>query len=102
MSETGGTKGVGISDLLERSVAIVQAIDALRENEGAMVTICCDNPDYNGLPNCAIDVCDGWTDWEEESFRADTVLDCLQLALKSRTERVKRSNVELSDGRGGH
>lgn len=65
-------------------VAIVACIDQLRADEGATVTLCSDNADFNGLPNCAVEVTDAWTAYRPETFRADTLLEALQLACAAK------------------
>lgn len=74
--------------------AIVGAIDVLRAGEGDVVEIHCDNPDFNGLPNCAISVTAYWTDWLPRHFRADTVLACLQAAIAERSVVLARKGAE--------
>jgi len=55
-------------------------IDFLRADEGDSVTLLCDNPDFNGQPNCAIE-CNGyWTNWQDRRFAADTLQGALELA----------------------
>lgn len=55
-------------------------IDFLRADEGDSVTILCDNPDFNGQPNCAIE-CNGyWTNWEDRRYAGDTIEAALELA----------------------
>jgi hypothetical protein len=55
-------------------------IDFLRADEGDSVTILCDNPDFNGQPNCAIE-CNGyWTNWQDRRFGGDTIEVALELA----------------------
>ncbi len=71
---------------IERLRKITEPIDRLRENEGASVLICCDNPDFNGLPNCAVEITDGWTDWETLRFTGETVPEALANAEKGRKE----------------
>jgi hypothetical protein len=61
----------------QRALRMMELLNELRQGEGAMVTFCCDNPDFNGLPNCCVMVSDFWTDWEEREFRADTIEQCL-------------------------
>ena len=60
-------------------------INTLRAEEGAFVTIYCDNPDFNGQPNSKISVCASWTNWEEMMFGGDSVIEALRSA-KSRME----------------
>ena len=76
--------------------ATVRFINKLRADEGDCVTILCDNPDFNGQPNCAI-LCNGeWTDYDDLRFKGDTVLQCLTRACeakdswKQREERMSR------------
>lgn len=64
------------------AVECFKIIDELREEEGSAVAICSDNPDFNGMPNCQIEITASWTDWEPAYYRADTVLDCLKIAQK--------------------
>ena len=55
-------------------------IDFLRADEGNSVTLLCDNPDFNGQPNCAVE-CNGyWTNWQDRRFAADTLEGALELA----------------------
>jgi hypothetical protein len=52
-------------------------INELREEEGSSVTLVCDNADFNGKPNCLIQVIDEWTDWSEKDFTGDTLMESL-------------------------
>jgi hypothetical protein len=63
------------------------AIDRLREQEGNSVTIVCDNPDFNGLPNAAVEVCADWTDWKAERFTGESVSLALSAALDAMMKR---------------
>ncbi len=65
-------------------------IDKLRESEGASVTILCDNPDFNGQPNCAIEVYAEWTGWRCERFTGDTVFACLVAADERMLEVIEQ------------
>lgn len=57
-------------------------VDQLRHvAEGAEVTLCHDNPDFNDLPNCVIYAANPATKWEQRSYRADTVEEALRAAL---------------------
>lgn len=60
-----------------------EAIDLLTHGEGDMVTFCCKNPDFNGLPNECVIVNADWTGWQDRAFRADTRAECLVLAVKA-------------------
>lgn len=76
-----GTKSDGAEPANWRQAEIVRLIDLLREREGNSVTILCDNPDFNGQPNCAV-ICNGdWTDWQDKRFAQDTILDALSAAM---------------------
>lgn len=67
-------------DLSEKPFVIMAIVDRLREEEGATVAFCCDNPDFNGLPNCCVIYNGSATNWVDEDFRADTLIECLELA----------------------
>lgn len=73
------------------ALTFVGAIDALRAKEGDSVTILCDNPDFNGQPNCAIECSGEWTNWEPRRFAGDTVLSCLCAATAARREKEGES-----------
>lgn len=75
------------------ALRILRAIDLLRADEGASVTICCDNPELGG-PNCQIQVCDGWTGWKDRSFTGETVLGCLHRAIVERDQRTGRNDAD--------
>jgi hypothetical protein len=79
-------KKVGTSHAIAQANAdraIVEAIDRLREEEGASVTILCDDPDFNGKPDGAVIVCGSWTAWEDRRFDAPTVTEALRAAVKA-------------------
>lgn len=69
--------GAGRLDAIE----ILYGINLLREGEGDSVTICCDNPGDNDLPNCCIIVNAGWTDWKDKEYRGDELGICLEMAV---------------------
>ena len=48
--------------------------------EGAVVGLTGDNPDFNGQPNSVVMICAGFTGWCDRDFRADTVIEALRLA----------------------
>lgn len=58
---------------LERLVEFNRLLSRLRDGEGSSVTLLCDNPDFNGQPNNAIEVCGEWTDWKDVRFTGDTL-----------------------------
>lgn len=59
-------------------------LNTLRAPEGAEVSFGCDNPDFLGGANSAVDVCDDWTGWQRREFEGDTVLEALQAAYNER------------------
>lgn len=72
----------------ERAIADMQQLQNRHEllqtitaEEGAMVTFTGSNPDFNGLPNEAVTVCNAATGWSDHVFRADTIEACLQAAV---------------------
>lgn len=74
----------------------LRLMDILRSQEADSVTLCSDNPDFNGQPNCLV-ICNGdWTGWEDRRFQADTVLDALRAAAIE--YRQKNSDGGLSPG----
>ena len=81
-----------------RETEIVRLIEVLRSDEGDSVTILCDNPDFNGQPNCAI-VCNGdWTGWVDKRFAADSVLDALSMAMVEKSLPSPRKVIATSNG----
>lgn len=71
-----------LGDSMALSVALEGwlLIEQLRAPEGATVTLICDNPDFNGQPNCAVEIVDDWTAWKTVRFTGDTMLDALRKA----------------------
>ena len=59
-------------------------IERLRSDEGDSVTLCCDNPDFEG-PNNLVMVCGDWTNRVDRTFEAGTHLDALCAADAART-----------------
>ena len=66
----------------ERAIECWTLLEELREQEGHTVTLCCDNPD--GPPDAAIQVCGDWTEWDEVRIEGQTVLECLQKAVRAK------------------
>lgn len=80
----------------EHQAETLRLMDILRSQEADSVTLCSDNPDFNGQPNCLV-ICNGdWTGWEDRRFQADTVLDALRAAAIE--YRQKNSDGGLSPG----
>lgn len=57
-------------------------IERLRADEGNMVMILCDNPNFEG-PNSALVCCGEWTNWLDQRFTGDTVRAALKAACKA-------------------
>lgn len=58
-------------------------VENLRAPEGHSITLLCDSPDFNGQPNCAIEVCAEWTNWKPKRFTGDTILVTLMAANRA-------------------
>lgn len=87
---------------------ILQLIDELRYYEGASVLILCKNPDFNRQKNEAI-VCQApFTNWKEERFDGDTLVETLRKAAKAQATRppeahvakAYKGDIPLNDGWG--
>lgn len=52
----------------------------LREGEGDSITLLCDNPDFNGQPNNAVECCGAWTDWKDRRFTGDSLVGAVRTA----------------------
>ena len=62
----------------------VELINELRKEEGACVTIFCDNPDFNGEPNVYVEVTSDWTDFKTARFGGDTLVKALETAAEAK------------------
>lgn len=69
---------------------VLEPLNILRENEGATVTLFCDNPDFSGRPNNAIEVNDDWTGWDDQRYEGDTLAEALESALSHRKKLESR------------
>ncbi len=67
---------------MERLLAEMSCIHALRTDEGDSVTILCDNPE--GQPNNAVECCGAWTEWNDLRFDGETLLGALRSACAAR------------------
>lgn len=61
--------------------AIPLILQVLAE-EGATVTLTGSNPDFNGLPDEAVTVCNAATDWKDRTYRAASIAECMRSALR--------------------
>ena len=80
-----GLVGVGPRDGLNPRTVSWNLCEALRASEGSSVTLVCDNPDFNGQPNNAVDCNGDWTGWNDQRFTGDTILDALVAAHDAMT-----------------
>lgn len=76
-------------DQVEDSVAIVDAIEELRREEGAAVTICCQNPEGSGPDNEAVEVVAYWTNWQPLRFQGQTLRLALEGAIAEKREKTR-------------
>ena len=85
-SPDGSTTRASFLDGLVASYSseVLVAINKLRAEEGNSVSIMCDNPDFNGQPNNAVECCGDWTDWDDRRFTGDTLLAALQAAVAAK------------------
>lgn len=70
----------------EEKIKAWNLVETLRAPEGHTVTLICDNPDFNGQPNSAVECCGDWTLWEEQRFTGDNILEALQAARAAMLE----------------
>lgn len=66
----------------QRSQAIFEMVEELVEAEGHSITIVCPNPDFNGLPDRAVDLIHEKTGWVEKRFGGRTLFDALEAAVR--------------------
>lgn len=86
---------------IARAVDCMRAIDFLRADEGDDVTILCDNPDFNGQPNNAVECCGAWTRWGDRRFTGDTLEDALHVAATAKRAALQLdANASLAGGEG--
>jgi hypothetical protein len=77
--QSGGSARTVAERTLSDALAIYAALEELRANEGASLTINCSNPEGTGPDNEAVEVADDWTNWQPLRFYGST----LRLALGS-------------------
>lgn len=68
----------------EEKIKAWNLVESLRALEGDTVTLICDNPDFNGQPNNAVECCGDWTGWDERRFTGGNILEALQAARAAR------------------
>jgi len=66
---------------------VLEFLNELRKEEGSAVTIPCDNPDFNGMPNVYVDVSSDWTDFMEIRFFGDSLVEALKKAAKAKEKK---------------
>ena len=63
----------------------MRLINELREPEGWMLNLYCDNPDFDNGPNVTIDLFGDWPEgWVERKFTGTLLLECLANAKHER------------------
>jgi hypothetical protein len=68
-------------DHVDDAVEIVAAIEELRREEGAAITINCQNPEGDGRYNEAVEVASDWTNWQPLRFSGRTLRIALETAV---------------------
>jgi hypothetical protein len=71
---------------------MIDDIERLRAGEGNAVTIICDNPDFNGLPNSEVECSGDWTNWTYKEFTGDTLAEALRNAALARAHVAGRKD----------
>lgn len=61
---------------------IWQIIKKLTFDEGASLNVLCPNPDFNGLPDYAIEINNEATGWEDKRFSDDSQIECFRHAAR--------------------
>lgn len=79
-------------DVLKEAQAVVELLEQLRQDEGAVVMLGCTNPDYNGQPNEAVDVIAEFTAWQCHRFTGATLVEAMSAAAdaKAAFDRARR------------
>lgn len=67
------------------SLAVMALLNELRAGDGDTVTLCCDNPDFEG-PDNVVECCADWTDWKDRRFTGDSLLDALTAAAGAKAK----------------
>lgn len=74
----------------EAAEGIVAAINELRGEEGSILEIYCDNPDFGGH-NCAVGVIADWTEDAYKRIGGDSFADALSNAVKAKAAAERSS-----------
>lgn len=72
------------------AVRIWDLIEILRDMEGDSVEILSDNADFGNGSNCAIHCNGDWTQFTTRRFEGDTILDCLEDAMRAKCRNYGR------------
>lgn len=80
--------------------ALLATINYLRADEGDTVTLVCDNPDFNGQPNNAVDCNGSWTDWNDKRFTGDSLFTALNAAALAKAVATKTPAPLRPDSKG--
>ncbi len=80
--------GKSLNQYLNDAVDCFCLIDDMRQEEGAVIELICDNPDCFGAgPDSIISITDTWTAFEREQFYGPNLLAALKVAYAERTIR---------------
>jgi hypothetical protein len=71
--------------MCDQCIKICNAIAELTNDEGSTVTILCENPEFSG-PSRMVECCGDWTNYTDERFRGESLIECLELAVKTKNE----------------
>lgn len=83
-------KATKLTEAEKADLTCMGMIHHLREQEGWMVELICDNPDFEG-PNCVVGVFGDWPvgdswAWVTRNFEGDSMRHCLQLAIEAKAK----------------
>lgn len=76
---------------LNSALRMFNAVEELRINEGASITIPCDPPDF-GSGQMYVTVVDEWTRWAAERFCGQNVLAALESAVAEKRSAKSKGN----------
>jgi len=89
---TSPAEGVGdLEELADANRSFVEMLHELRREEGDSVTLLCDNPDFNGQPNNAIECNGAWTNWTERRFTGDSLTAAVRAAYDAKRAALSKA-----------
>jgi hypothetical protein len=81
--EYAANPGQPLLDELVRLRAIVGRLEELRQVEGVVVHVFCDNPDFSGEPDAAVEISDYRFKWSNKRFEGATFEQALEAAVNA-------------------